>query len=350
MPLSRVQATVAPQEPGTPMLANPGFECSQGTTALQAAQGGVMHIPAGWTPVFLEGTPWLYSASMQFNRGSCGGPAHVEKIDGADSLAVFAHDLEWTDRPGKPFDVAVYQQVATVPGQAYSLSGWMLTLCGGSTMPNDCPEGFYMAKQIGLDPTGGTDPTAPTVVWVEDRRNFVEDGQRVGWVNLRVAATASAPQVTVFARIRSPFQWHGNHGFVDAFSLVNAPTAFLDPLPPQVDGEQITLRWHGELSRQIREIPDGTYRLLFDVQFRLGEDGAWQSLAQRQPAGQLTFVAQAEGVVHYFRVRPWAEQPPGSGGAWPNHRYPGVWSEPQAVVFRQGPPADHKVHLPIVER
>ncbi|MEZ4833440.1 MAG: hypothetical protein R2873_15890 [Caldilineaceae bacterium] len=50
------------------------------------------------------------------------------KMEGGDSLALFAHDLEWTDKPGKPFDAAVYQQVAVTNGAAYSLSAWMLSL------------------------------------------------------------------------------------------------------------------------------------------------------------------------------------------------------------------------------
>src|SRR5690606_14617810 len=128
---------------------------------------------------------------------------HVEKIEGGDSLAIFAHDLEWTGQPGKPFDVAIYQQVQVNKGSAYSLSAWMLSLCGGSTVPNDCPPGYYMAKMLGIDPTGGTDARADTVIWVEDRRNFVENGQRVGWTNLRLAAVAESDTITIFGRINS---------------------------------------------------------------------------------------------------------------------------------------------------
>ncbi|MCB0117210.1 MAG: hypothetical protein KDD84_24090, partial [Caldilineaceae bacterium] len=210
-----------------PTLINPGFECGEGVYPMDAPQGGQMQIHEGWQVAILDGTPWLNSASMQFNGGACGGSAHVEKMEGGDSLALFAHDLEWTDKPGKPFDAAVYQQVAVTNGAAYSLSAWMLSLCGGSTMPNDCPADQYMAKMLGIDPTGGTDPAADTVIWVEDRRNFVEDGERVGWSNLRLSVTAQAETITVFGRIRSPFQWHGNHAFIDAFSLVEAPVATL---------------------------------------------------------------------------------------------------------------------------
>jgi hypothetical protein len=113
LPSETIRAsTTIPQEPiGAPILINSGFECNAGTYLLDAPQGGQMRIHEGWTVAFLNGTPWLHSTSMQYNNGSCGGGAHVEKIEGEDSLAIFAHDLEWTDQPGKPFDVALYQQV-----------------------------------------------------------------------------------------------------------------------------------------------------------------------------------------------------------------------------------------------
>ncbi|MBX2998917.1 MAG: hypothetical protein KF893_10440 [Caldilineaceae bacterium] len=332
------------------MLINGGFECSEGTYQLDAPQGGQMSIHEGWTVNFLHGTPWVYSANMQYNGGPCGGPAHVEKIEGGDSLAIFAHDLEWTDQPGKPFDVALYQQVAAIPEMAYSLSAWMLSLCGGSTMPNDCPDGYYMAKMLGIDPTGGIDPNASTVIWVEDRRNFVEDGQRVGWINLRLAAMAEAEMITVFARINSPFQWHGNHAFVDAFSLVEAPEAQFLPLPEVVEDHSVEICWQGAQSQRIELIPAGLYTLNFDIEYRIGEDGDWQPWLTEQPAGKALFTAQQVNTPHFFRVRPRAEQPAdGPAGAWPNHRYPGVWAESHAVTFDKEAP-DFKVFIPNVLR
>lgn len=343
-------ATIPTKPIGETMLINGGFECSEGTYELDAPQGGHMRIHEGWTVNFLHGTPWLYSASMQFNGGSCGGGAHVEKIEGGDSLAVFAHDLEWTDQPGKPFDVAIYQQVAVTPGTAYSLSAWMLSLCGGSALPNDCPDGYYMAKMLGIDPTGGTDPDASTVIWVEDRRNFVENGQRVGWSNLRLAALAEAETITVFARMNSPFQWHGNHAFIDAFSLMEAPEAEFLPLPDAVDEGSTEIAWEGAQSQRIELIPAGVYALKFDIEYRVGEDGLWQPWLTDQPSGKAAFNAQKANTPHFFRIRPRAEQPAdGPAGAWPNHRYPGVWVESHAITFGKEAP-NFKVFIPNISR
>jgi len=41
------------------MLINPGFECKVGTYQLELPAGGMMRIAVGWTPVFIQGAPWL---------------------------------------------------------------------------------------------------------------------------------------------------------------------------------------------------------------------------------------------------------------------------------------------------
>lgn len=288
-------------------------------------------IPNGWEITYIDKTPVIDSARIYF-AGSCDGSAHVERISGEDSVLMQARDIEWTGAPGKPFDASLYQQVDVVSGTAYSISGWFLTLCGGSnTKPrNDCPDGYYMAKLLGIDPTGGIDPQAATVQWVENRRNFVEpDGvTRIGWQNLRLGVTAQAPRITVFARINSPFQWHGNHSFIDALSLVQAPTATLTATPPLTGSTAITLTWDGSLGPDIPLIPSSTHVLLFDVQYWHDANQRWRDVVSDAGAGNFIFRAACPGSVYRFRVQPRAEQPEGSQGASPNQRYPGVWSAP----------------------
>lgn len=291
-------------------------------------------IPNGWEITYTGKTPVIDSARIYF-AGSCDDSAHVERISGEDSVLMQSRDIEWTSTPGKPFDASLYQQVEVVSGTAYSLSGWFLTLCGGSnTVPrNDCPEGYYMAKLLGIDPMGGVDPQAATVQWVENRRNFVQpDGvTRVGWQNLRLGVTAQAPTITLFARIDSPLQWHGNHGFIDALSLVQAPTATLTATAPLTGGTAITLTWGGSLGPDIPLIPNSTHRLLFDVQYWHDANQRWRDVVGDAEAGSFTFSAACPGSTYRFRVQPRAEQPEGSNGASPNQRYPGVWSAPLDV-------------------
>lgn len=321
--------------PAAPVLVNPDFECSTGYYTQTNAIGKEILVPDGWQLTILNGAPKVYSARIQFTK-SCDGSGHVEKINLEDSLVVSAQDLETPPAPGKPFDVAISQQVSATVGGAYSLSGWFLSLCGGSAVPTDCPEDVYMAKLLGIDPTGGTDPTATSVIWTENRHNFVEEGKRVGWQQMSVSAMAQAPTITVFARINSPFRWHGNHAFIDALSLVRAPLATL-LAPAVVTGTQaFTLTWVGLQSEDIAAIAGGTYTLSYDIQFRHQGVENWSDLLMdRKSAASAVVTVNCTDTAYEFRIRARAEQPPAPapGGAWPNHRYDGIWSEPYLVQF-----------------
>jgi hypothetical protein len=329
------------EDPGPPVVVNGVFECSVGYRHQSGVNGLV---PDGWTAAVLAGAPELNSTRIYF-AGGCGEDGWIERIEGQDSLVFLSEDIETPPAPGKPFDAAVYQQVAVTPGISYSLSGWTLSLCGGSARPTDCPPDYYMSKMLGIDPTGGTDPLAPTVTWVEDRRNFPESG----WVNLRMGTTAQSPYMTLFARIRSPLRWHGNHAFVDAFSLVRAPTANFVALPATVQGNHMTVRWAGVQSPDISAIPGGTYELLFEIQYRLAGDTAWADWQTGRPAGEAVFTASCQADKYEFRLRARSEQPAGSGGAWPNQRYPGDWSAPASVEFMKEP-CPPRAYMPLVTR
>jgi hypothetical protein len=333
--------TVGSSAEGAPVLVNPGMECSQGYVTQPGINGSV---PKGWTALLSSGQPRLNSTRIEF-AGSCGGSGFIERLEGEDSLVFLSQNIETPPSPGKPFDAMVYQQVAVTAGTAYSLSGWMVSLCGGSAIPNDCPQGYYIAKMLGIDPAGGTDPLAPGVIWVEDLRNFTESR----WVNLRLGTTARSGTLTVFARIRSPFRWHGAHAFVDAYSLVRAPAVHFVDLPATVQGMQVTIRWDGVQSPDIAAIPGGTYRLLYDIQYRRGDAGAWTDWQAGQPAGQAPFTVSAcpSSQAYQFRARARAEQPEGSSGAWPNHRYPGDWTSPASVLFLGNMPCVPRAFLPM---
>ncbi len=325
-----------------PPLTNPGFECTEGFAPQEGIAGLV---PAGWTAARLAGNPRLDSTRIEFT-GSCAGSGFVERLEGDDSLVILAEDVEEPPEPGKPFDVVIAQQITVTQGMTYSLSGWMVSFCGGSAIPNDCPEGHYIAKMVGLDPTGGLAADAPGVLWAEDRRNFTESR----WANLRLAATAQAVTLTIFARVVSPFRWHGAHAIVDAFSLVEAPTAHFVDLPAAAEGMTTTIRWEGALSPDILAIPGGAYNLLFDMQVRKIGQPEWEDWLVDQPAGAATFDAAfcAPAQTYEFRVRARAEQPEGMPGAFPNHRYPGVWSAPAGVTFVRGDPCPPRAYLPLL--
>jgi hypothetical protein len=335
-----IGASSAPGQ--APSLTNPGFECTQGFAPQEGISGLV---PAGWTAALLSGNPKLNSTRIEF-AGSCEGSGFIERLEGDDSLVILAEEIETPPEPGKPFDVVITQQVTVTQGVAYSLSGWQVSFCGGSATPNDCPEGYYITKMAGLDPVGGLDPAAASVVWAEDRRNFTESR----WANLRLGATAQGMTLTIFARVASPFQWHGAHAIVDAFSLVEAPTAHFVDLPPAAGGMTVTVRWDGALSLDIVAIPGGNYHLRFDIQTRPAGQPDWTDWLVDQPAGEATFTAAfcIPMQAHEFRVRARAEQPEGVPGAFPNHRYPGDWSAPAVVMFERETPCPPHAYLPLM--
>ena len=349
-------------EPVPNRLQNADFECDNG--GYYVAKNGRNEdilLPNGWTLLANGQVPVLSSARIYFEgpKGSCATDRkHVERISGRDSFFAASLDIETPPEPGKPFDIAIYQQVPAISGTAYSLSGWQLTLCGGSAVPNDCPGGHYMAKMLGIDPTGGTDINSPQIVWGDNRNNFVDDeGERIGWSNVRTSAMAANNLITVFARIDSPFRWHGNHGFIDALSLVQAPAAALQATTAQTGsapGILVKLAWNGSLGSDIPTI-GGSYKLLYDVQYWHPRNGVWRDLQEEHDgAGSMEFAALCTGEAYQFRVRARAEQPHGTG-VWPNQRYPGVWSEPisvpipfAGVLAPQQPQVVDRLYLPAI--
>jgi hypothetical protein len=52
----------------------------------------------------------------------------------------------------------------------------------------------------------------------------------------------------------------------------------------------------------------------------------------------VTFNAACTDTDYLFRIRARAEQPDEGDGAWPNHRYHGVWSDPVTVHFQSTAP------------
>jgi hypothetical protein len=351
--------------PVAPQLQNPNFECAAGFYATTNAIGEQLLVPNGWTLLIREGAPTVSSTRLRYAK-TCDGQsnAFIEKLEGADSLIVLAQDVDTPPLPGKVFDMLLYQQVRATYGGDYSLSGWLISLCGNKSKPFDCPPENYIVKAVGIDPYGGIDPDSPSIVWEENRLNFVDTkGKRLGWQNLRLGVKALAQDgyITVFARMNSPFQFHGNMGFMDAFSLVRAPLAELESMDSPVSGPgPVRVAWFGQESPDIRAIPSGTHRMLYDVQTRPVGSGEWRDLVVgATAAGEIQFTAPCLETVYEFRVRARAEQPEGIPGAWPNHRYPGVWSKAVRVHFvvpadAQGVPAapvgPQRTYLPALVR
>lgn len=173
--------------------------------------------PAGWTPYVL--------------RGSLAMDPSPDTYWGAPSVRM------WSD--GDTFTAGLYTQVGGLtPGGTYSASmGW-----GGPTPPEDS-----WGRRLGIDPTGGTDPNSPNVVWGPTLRGpgKVLNDSNPGYPNIDVSAVARGSTVTVFIWVDHSYSTGANEIFIDAVGLYQdaapvAPVATNTAIPqPTIAAPQI---------------------------------------------------------------------------------------------------------------
>jgi hypothetical protein len=160
-------------------------------------------LPNGWAPFILYGD----LTYMQ----------DVDTYWGAPALRM------WNN--GGTFKAGIYTQVQVTPGAGYRASvAW--------AAPN-APDHF--GRQLGLDPTGGTDPNSPNVIWGPMHWG---PGRMLNYPegpNIDVRARATGGTMTVFFLVDHPTSTGDNLIFVDAISLYpdeNAPA--LAPTPTSI--------------------------------------------------------------------------------------------------------------------
>ena len=131
----------------------------------------------------------------------------------------------WSD--GEAFTAAIYQQVNVTPGVAYQAHvGWAVF---ASTNPDGSRNtGPLIERRIGIDPTGGTDPTSGDVLWSPSLWEDTKDSSI-----LAVTAVAQGPVITVFVRAHNPASHGADQVFFDLVSLVVSPEQPTStPVPP----------------------------------------------------------------------------------------------------------------------
>ncbi|MEJ2212065.1 MAG: hypothetical protein P8129_23945, partial [Anaerolineae bacterium] len=201
----------------------------------------------------------------------------------------------------EPYTAGLWQQVGGLtPGAGYGFHAALLTIFQTSAQE---PVPGTMIKEVGLDPSGGTDPQAPQVVWSEpnDRDH--------GWDVRRVtAAFSEAPTMTVFVRFTSLYPSGGlpllNQSFVD--SAIMAQTASVSAVSPAVsDSDSFQVRWDNALPS-----PQGEIRW-YDVQWLDEAEGAWHDWLTETDLLSATFQGQW-GHRYRFRARAWQRYPNGA--------------------------------------
>jgi len=247
-------------------------------------------VGTGWTHFYiasgtrLDKLHWLSSTdyTAYFNPGS--DPYELEGNTGSAQNMWSAFE----------FDAGIYQKVAGLtPGTAYAFDVPLTTFWRG---PGYDGRDEIMKKWVGIDPTGGTDPTKPNVIWSDVN----SDDKK--WVYMDLAARAESDAMTFFIRIQAPENSSYNHTdldivYIDAAKVDLAPTVTLDVAT--TSDTEVFFSWVGSAA------PDWSLKGV-EVQYRDEASGEWQIVQGKTGDGNsnFSFIGQP-GRVYTVRVRPW---------------------------------------------
>lgn len=156
-----------------------------------------------------------------------------------DEHSVFGGGTLRMRNVGNPFKAGIYTVANVTPGAGYRASiSWGAPNDPGNT-----------GRQLGIDPTGGTDVNAPTVIWGP---THFGDGRILNYPpgegpNIDVKARALSDRMTVFFLVDHPVSTGDNLIFIDVVGLypdesapaVEVPTATNTPEPPTPTPEPV---------------------------------------------------------------------------------------------------------------
>ncbi|GAB4434552.1 MAG: hypothetical protein Kow0031_16270 [Anaerolineae bacterium] len=158
-------------------------------------------------PRFWREFPERYGAgwTLQIIKEGSDGAAHI--MD-SGAFAKFAqkyfhgngHDYHIQGRHSQvitgrySYDLVLHQSIKATPGKEYTFKGSIVTFFRGPGTP---PGHNKIFKTLGIDPTGGTNYSAGSVVWGE------RDGEDNKWKYPSVRVKAQGDAITLFIRISS---------------------------------------------------------------------------------------------------------------------------------------------------
>lgn len=203
-------------------LDNPGFEGGTHRDTLwwnleggpYTTEFGEINPPMGWTAWWIDRTGcedgwWNGRPEVRLT-------SHFRRVrSGNQALMLFTF---W-----RCHHAGLFQRIAVMPDERYTFTiyghSWYSkcdTPYFDTPMDDDCVTPIYWAHDylsVGIDPTGGIDPRADSVVWGAAREIYGGYDDEL----LSVSATAQASTITVFLRAicTHPFK-HGDVYFDDA--------------------------------------------------------------------------------------------------------------------------------------
>jgi LysM repeat protein len=213
----------APSADGPNLLVNPGFE---GSYVKQCCRTDLppdkpptpideIQMAPGWSGWWLEpgqdpahptqGNPSWHRP--EFRSANCHFPICAPRIHSGD-------DAQHYFTLFTLHDAGIYQQVSGItPGSVVQFS---IYLQAWSTNENIGPSQNTqnMNLRIGIDPTGGTNAFAPSVIWGAPGNSFD------AWTLFTLQATAQGSSVTVFTRSTPYWAVQHNDVYMDDASLV----------------------------------------------------------------------------------------------------------------------------------
>ncbi|MCS7178979.1 MAG: LysM peptidoglycan-binding domain-containing protein [Anaerolineae bacterium] len=229
---------------GPNLLRNGDFE-EGGPGQAWPFQDGIpeVQVAPGWRAFFLDYPP-PYAVAPDY----CGGDVRCA-WGRPEFRGVASYEFSYRVRSGqlaqkyfswnRQHEAGLYQQVSGIrPGTRLRFSVWVHTW---SCMPapgtwNECRTTPFsdspapMHVWVGIDPTGGTDWAAPTVVRSPEGNAWDQ------WTLFQVEAVAQSDKVTVFIHTRADWQDRipriNNDVYIDDASLVALGQATPTPLPP----------------------------------------------------------------------------------------------------------------------
>ncbi|RLC78435.1 MAG: hypothetical protein DRI61_09880 [Chloroflexi bacterium] len=246
-----------------------------------------------WGKVAPNWTPFVISGTLHFdNTVEFYDNPLAEHWTGSTSQLLISSSLYENTGDGV-YKAGILQHITGLrPGQ-YGFRAKILTIFQSSYMGPGAPNrDDKMFKAVGIDPTGGTDPQSPAVIWSP------WDGKHMQWRDMRVTTDITGTEATLFVAVDSPNPYgpypHENVAFIDALAFVRAPTVTLTAtLRP---GHIIHLDWEAQPAEL------GYLTGKYDLAVR--SDGDWQPLLEQAAQTSYDFVA-AYGVTYTFRLRAW---------------------------------------------
>ena len=194
--------------------ANSGFDGAfpKRVDPLHPEEGEVneWQVAESWQPWYIPGTEPLYGVRPEYFPvyvGDC--PPCNWVRSGNSAQMIRSHHSTHTG--------GLYQQVQVPPGSEVTFSIWRHIWSSSYDTKGESTDPGKVYTWIGIDPTGGTDPSSSDIVWTR------LDERYDAWWQLVVTATAQGPTVTLFTKQSQEWPVKNNYVFWDDARLLVRP-------------------------------------------------------------------------------------------------------------------------------